>query len=417
MTQPPILIIGGGIVGLTLAQSLQKSHIPYLLFERDISSSHPQHGWGLTIHWALQSFESCLPSQIFARLKDIQVDPQQALNDTGRFLFLDLATAEPKYVIPPSKRLRIHRRKLRELLAEGIPINWNKNLRSITQSGGSIIAHFEDGSTVKGALLIGADGSSSRTRRLLFAGSLDPDASKLNQLPVRFMGVTVRLSPSQAQLLRDIDPLLFQGSHPETGVYLWYSTLSTPEGNGSVGKGPDEFYEGQLMMSWLAKTADDEVPSTSGERVAKMKEMSHGFEERLRNAIADIPDDSEVLEIKLQDWPPQRWDNMAGQLTLVGDAAHAMTMYRGEAFNHGIMDAAQFSKRIAEAYRGAGEYDRDALREAVDAYEKEMRERTHSAVLLSRQACLDAHDIKRLGPDSPLVSKRARVPEPGQSAG
>ena len=47
-------------------------------------------------------------------------------------------------------------------------------------------------------------------------------------------------------------------------------------------------------------------------------------------------------------------------------------------------------------------------------FEEEMRLRAHDAVLLSRQACLDAHDLNGIKPDSPLVSKRARVLRPGE---
>lgn len=407
----PILIIGGGIVGLTLAQALHKSRIPYLIFERDLSPAAHVEGWGLTIHWALSAFESCLPPHLLSHLQGIQVDPQQGINDTGRFLFLYLSTAEPKYMIPPSKRMRVHRQKLRNLLKEGIAVNWGKTLYSYTQTSGSILAHFEDGTTVEGSLLIGADGSSSRTRRLLF--TQEPDTGQLIQLPVRLMGVTVRLAPSQAQILRDIDPLLFQGSHPDTGVFLWYSTLSTPETNGSSNSAA--YYEAQLMLSWIYNSPSDEVPSTNSERLALMKQISQNFEERLYNAIQAIPETTVVSEIKVQDWPPRVWDNLDGRITLIGDAAHAMTMYRGEAFNHGITDAARLSEGIVEAYQGG--YDADRLQEAVDRYEAEMRERTCEAVLLSRKACLDAHDINNLEADSPLVSKRARILEPGQSFG
>jgi 2-polyprenyl-6-methoxyphenol hydroxylase-like FAD-dependent oxidoreductase len=135
--------------------------------------------------------------------------------------------------------------------------------------------------------------------------------------------------------------------------------------------------------------------------------MAKPFEARLKTAVDGIPDDSEVLEIKLQDWPTQAWDNRQGRVTLVGDAAHAMTMYRGEAFNHGITDASRLSEQLIEAHRNCVAYG-----EAVESYEAEMRPRTRAAVLLSRQACLDAHDLRALKPDSPLVSRRATVLEP-----
>jgi hypothetical protein len=37
-------------------------------------------------------------------------------------------------------------------------------------------------------------------------------------------------------------------------------------------------------------------------------------------------------------------------------------------------------------------------------YETEMRERTRRAVLLSRQACLDAHDWDQLNEDSAILT-------------
>ncbi|KAK1987292.1 hypothetical protein LZ30DRAFT_702929 [Colletotrichum cereale] len=232
------------------------------------------------------------------------------------------------------------------------------------------------------------------------------DKARLNQLPLRFAGVTIRMTPREVKPLRAIDPLLFQGSHPDTHTFLWYSTLSTPEVNGS--SGAEEYYEGQLNMSWPVRSPADEVPHAHRDRVAMMKTMAGPFEDRLKAAVENIPNDSQVLEIKLQDWPTQAWDNRQGRATLVGDAAHAMTMYRGEAFNHGITDAARLSEQLVHAYRAGTGY-----KGAVEVYEAEMRPRTRAAVLLSRQACLDAHDLKALTPDSPLVSKRATVLEPG----
>jgi 2-polyprenyl-6-methoxyphenol hydroxylase-like FAD-dependent oxidoreductase len=391
----PILIIGGGVVGLTLAQALKQASIPFEIYERDPSPETSEGGWGITVHWALSALESCIPPHLFDRLKDIQVDPQQGIKDTGRFIFLDLATAEPCYVIPPSKRMRINRKKLRTLLLNGLEVNWGKNIAGFEAvSKDEVVVSFEDGTEARGCLLVGADGSSSRTRRALLGSE-----AKLNQLPVRFMGVTVRMTPEEVRPLRDIDPLLFQGCHPDTGAYLWFAMLSTPEVNGSSGK--NEYYEGQLNMSWLVKSEDDEVPATARERVAKMKTMAQPFEKRLKKAIEDIPDDAEVLEIKLQDWPTKKWDNRNGTVTLVGDAAHAMTMYRGEAFNHGITDAARLSQQLMDAHAIGSPFG-----EAVAAYEEEMRARTKEAVLWSRQACLDAHDLNNLKPDSPLVSKR-----------
>lgn len=146
------------------------------------------------------------------------VDPSLK-EDEGNFMFLNCATAEPRYKIPPSKRrLRVHRQKLREVMSTGLNIQEGKSLRSIENLSVGVKAHFADGTSAAGSMIIGADGNNSVVRKHLL-----PDSNKLNQLPVNLVGVVRHFTPEQAVPIRAIDPLLFQGLHPETGNYLWYS--------------------------------------------------------------------------------------------------------------------------------------------------------------------------------------------------
>lgn len=46
------------------------------------------------------------------------------------------------------------------------------------------------------------------------------------------------------------------------------------------------------------------------------------------------------------------------------------------------------------------------LRDALDQYEKIVVDRARPGVLASRRACLDAHEWARIGPESPLLTKR-----------
>lgn len=77
------------------------------------------------------------------------------------------------------------------------------------------------------------------------------------------------------------------------------------------------------------------------------------------------------------------------------------TRYRGEGANHGILDAALLVDQLKKVK--AGEITQ---KEAIDAYEAEMRPRTHEAVLKSRQAALDAHDWDVLTENSPIIGGR-----------
>ncbi|KAK6368447.1 hypothetical protein LTR64_006601 [Lithohypha guttulata] len=399
----PVLIVGGGLVGLTLAQALQKAGIACIVYERDYAlETEHGGGWAITVHWALEALRECLPSNLFQRLDDIQVDREQGIKDTGRFLFLDMATGKPKYEVPPSPRKRVNRRLLRNLLGEGIDIRFNKRLKSFEiKDDKTVMVRFEDSSSVCGSLLIGCDGSNSKVRHLLFGDR--PEEARLYRLPVRAMGATVRMTENQIFPLRRIDPLLFQGCHPETGIFLWYSTISTPALNGSEGRS-EPYYEGQLIISWKYVSCSDEVPTGNMDRIRKLRSMVSQFEESLRVAVENVSEDTEIKEIRLQDWPTRPWLNHGGLVTLAGDSGHAMTMYRGEAFNHGVTDVASLLKQLVRVRDGS-----ESLQSVVPAYDTELLARTHEAVLLSRQACIDAHDPDNLSSDSPLVSKRARI--------
>lgn len=319
-------------------------------------------------------------------------------HDKGNFVFINLETLEAKFRIPPSERRRVNRERLRNVLLRGVSdhVRWSKRLVDVEEVDDGVVAVFDDGTRAEGALVVGAEGSNSRTRKFLA-----PQTYQNTQLPVRFIGSSVDFTRDQVKPLRDIDPLLFQGCHPTSGNFLWVSMLETPHVNGTK-RTESERYRMQINISWPVRTADDEVKPSAPERLAEMKRRAQEFNPTLRDAVHSIPEGSDVLEIVLQDWPCLEWDNRGGRATLVGDAAHAMTMYRGEAANHGILDAYRLWEMLDGVYNKGAE-----LKGAIDGYEAEMRERTSAAVLLSRQACLDAHDWAGLNENSAVLKRRA----------
>ncbi|KAA1468503.1 FAD/NAD(P)-binding domain-containing protein [Dentipellis sp. KUC8613] len=385
----PILIVGAGVVGLTLAQGLKKRGIPFLIFERDKDAEARVQGWGLTLHWCLDSLYETLPEELHEKILDVQVDPEQGRVDKGNFLYLNTLTGETVWKIPPSRRLRLKRESFRRLLMQGIDIQFGKTFASFEILPDGVAAHFADGSSVKGSLLIGADGSNSNVRK-----QLCPETHQLQQLPIRFTGVSYEVSEEAVSPLRKIDPLLFQGTNPETNDYLWFSILDVPATNGG------DHYTIQVNVSWPVKSPADEVKSSSEERLANMKRRGAALAEPMRSVILDIPEGTHVTEVKLADWPCLEWEGR-GRVTLIGDAAHAMTMYRGEAANHGIMDAHRIYMMLQRCWN-----DPSRLEEELEEQEAEMRKRTAPAVLLSRQACIDAHDWSRLKEGSPVLAKR-----------
>ncbi|KAL6365704.1 hypothetical protein LRP88_01705 [Fusarium phalaenopsidis] len=394
----PILIIGAGVVGLALAHGLKMLGIPYRIYERDAHISSRGQGWAITLHWVLPFLKELLSDDTFKDVESVQVDPEADRQGLGKFVFINLETLEPKFLIPPGDRRRVNREKLRNVLLKSVSdqVMWSKRLTSIRDKDDGVVAMFDDGTQAEGSLIVGVEGSNSSTRKFLA-----PESYRNVRLPIRFTGAALDLTPEQVKPLKDIDPLLFQGCHPVTGTFFWFSMLETPKVNGTAGTG-DEHYRVQVMISWPMKTPDDEVGVTDTERLANMKRRATEFNPVLRDVVHRIPEGSEVIEIVLQDWPCPHWDNHHGKITLAGDAAHAMTMYRGEAANHGILDAYRLCKALEAVYRQGKD-----LEEAIGEYETELRERTSVAVLLSRQACLDAHDWAGLNENSAVLKKRA----------
>lgn len=133
-----------------------------------------------------------------------------------------------------------------------------------------------------------------------------------------------------------------------------------------------------------------------------MKKRAQGFAEPLLSMIMDIPDDSMLAKgFHLTDFPCEPWDNENGLVTLAGDSGHAMTMFRGEGANHGILDAALIVDQLKKVYSGE-----ISQVEGLQTYEAEMIPRGHAAVLQSRQAALDGHEWDAITDSSPLIGSR-----------
>ncbi|RDW76089.1 FAD protein [Coleophoma crateriformis] len=397
-----VLIAGAGIVGLTIAQGCLNNGIPFEIFERDQKGSRAQ-GWALTLHWCLRSLERTIGPKLSALLPTETAVDTTLRNDQGNFLYFNCATCKPRYKIPPSKRrLRLSRQKLRDLIATGINVQEGKGIQSVeTLPGGQgVRAHFADGTSAEGSVIIGADGNNSVVRQQLL-----PEKAKLNLLPVNLVGVVRHFTPEQAKGVRELDPLLFQGLHPETGNYLWFSFQECIPSPTAPTASEQYSYDALVIISWVIKDpVADAIPKTHAERIALMKKRAEGYAEPLRSIVMDIPDDLDfTTPLRLSDFPTIPWENSQGRVTLAGDSAHAMTMYRGEGANHGILDAALLVDELVKVHQG-----QKGLKDAVDAYEAEMIPRAHAAVLKSRQAALDAHDWESLTEASPCIG--ARVP-------
>ena len=76
----------------------------------------------------------------------------------------------------------------------------------------------------------------------------------------------------------------------------------------------------------------------------------------------------------------------AGRILLMGDAAHAMTPFRGEGGYHTFLDAMAISKMLDKLNENKQIDDVEVLKTAVTEYNTEMLERGKKSVRFSRQS-------------------------------
>lgn len=174
MPPRPILIIGAGVSGLTLAQGLSKHGIPFELYERDASVTARAQGYRFRLSDdGLQALKQNLSDDHFQTFEQSCCSDQALGNGTPNLL--DAETGMPK-AIPPQfsgkKRpgaLSVDRTALRNHLMEGVGqnIHFGKTFRSYSESTDGVTVKFTDGSEVMGSALIGADGTWSRVRQQL----------------------------------------------------------------------------------------------------------------------------------------------------------------------------------------------------------------------------------------------------------
>jgi 2-polyprenyl-6-methoxyphenol hydroxylase-like FAD-dependent oxidoreductase len=167
-----VMIIGGGIGGLCLAQGLRKAGVSATVYERDESAGFRHQGYRVSLKaTGAGALQECLPGDLFA------LAVATSIRAATRMVVLD-EQLRPKlertlHHDPPGPGgLGVNRLTLREILLAGLDVRFGKTFTHYSPApDGRVAAHFADGTTAAGDLLVGADGTGSAVRRQLL-----PDA-------------------------------------------------------------------------------------------------------------------------------------------------------------------------------------------------------------------------------------------------
>ncbi|KAK4503811.1 hypothetical protein PRZ48_004726 [Zasmidium cellare] len=375
-----VLVIGGGNCGLLIATGLKKHGISYTVFERDSEHDfiHKPRDWGMLLHWGTEYLYKPLPPHLQARFKEPRVDPSIEVFDP--IPYFNAATGEIVKSVPTKEINRVSRRKLRRFLFDGEDLNveFNKRLRNVEVEGDLIKATFEDGTTAVGNMIVGADGSNSKVREFLVghdaAQEEDVDLTTIN---FPWGGYT----DEQARFLRSYHPIV-QLSFAESMGSALLALLDT--------QNPDtKTWAFQNYTSWWGPpyAKDLEDPAV---RTKFFKERMSKWCEPFRTAGVAVSDDVVIPIFPGKQWSPtMEWDNHSGKVTLAGDAAHSMLPHRGQGLNNAVKDASDLVDAIQAAFTGG-----KSLKEAVTAYEEEMKPRGAKEVAASREQAESSRNVE-----------------------
>jgi 2-polyprenyl-6-methoxyphenol hydroxylase-like FAD-dependent oxidoreductase len=324
------LIIGGGLGGLCLAQGLLKSGLSVAVYERDTSAHIRGQGYRIGIKDAGRAaLRDCLPASLYDLCVATSIAP------ATRMVFMDhqLNVAKAWPIAHGGRGFGVNRLTLREILLTGLDdvVRFGAAFEYCTQeAGGRIRAHFADGTSAAGDLLVGADGTHSAVRRQLLPGAA------LDELGSFIYG--------RAPFTDDLPGVLIDTFNQITGPGGVSVSVATCRKRGTaphLTDIPDYF-------AWTVRQAGLECAGDAALHTLA-QDLMDGWHPALRRIVAsaDIPDTFLVTVASARPVPPWQIPNV----TLLGDAIHTMSPGRGEGANVALRDAALLCRTLAAGRR------------------------------------------------------------------
>jgi 2-polyprenyl-6-methoxyphenol hydroxylase-like FAD-dependent oxidoreductase len=374
-----VLIAGGGLSGLALAQGLIKDGHTCQVFERDADDSRKI---GYYLHMNADGGEAlrrCLPADLF----ELYAQTSRRTYERRESIVLDDQLRElssQPHLGPPNEGERphtgVHRRTLRAILRArlGDSFHPGQPVTAYHETKDSVTVTLADGRTAEGDVLVGADGIRSAVRGQKLPGTTVIDAG------VRGLGVFGR-TPLTPELAAQLPPHLYQGviiAADRQGSRLLiaiYRPRQRPQDAAAV-IAPDvtlEPVEDYVMISCsvppgtVIPPSSEWTESTPAMLRDAMLAAIEGWHPAARALGAGV-DLASIFVIPfgfLEPAPP--WE--PSRVTLVGDAAHAMLPTLGMGANLALRDASRLLDQLSAAARGEKE-----LVLAIGTYERGMRD-------------------------------------------
>ncbi|WET03027.1 NAD(P)/FAD-dependent oxidoreductase [Flavobacterium sp. YJ01] len=381
-TYPHVAIIGAGIGGVALAVACLHRGIPFTIYERDENFESRSQGYGLTLQQASKAIQGLgifSLNGVVSTRHLVHTIEGKVIGEWGIRKWLE---SEEKKA---TKRTNMHiaRQALRLALLEQLGdhniIKWNHQLIDFKeQENESIDLTFQvngEIKTAKGDLLVGADGIRSSVRRLLIGDETTP---------LRYLDCIVILGICPLHSLENLNSSLldsatvFQTANGHERIYIM------PYDADSV-----MWQLSFPMLEEKAKELSVKGPKALKEEAIRRTQWHDPIPQILlateENKISGYPVyDRELLNPELL--------SKGKQVTLIGDAAHPMSPFKGQGANQALLDALSLARKIFKGCKSPAYWKKAGIRESVlNEFEAEMLKRSAVKVKDSAKAAEFLH--------------------------
>jgi salicylate hydroxylase len=388
MTPPHVLIAGGGLSGLCLAQGLVSAGVSCAVYERD-TDLRRRTGYRITINGdGGDALEQCLPADLYELyLQCSRNTPPRRVSVVVNDQCEELSTAP--HLGPPNDGPRPHtaidRLTLRQLLSARLAhvTHLGAAATGWERDGARVALHLADGTTADGDVLVGADGVNSIVR-----GELLPEVEVIDT-GVRGLGIFMR-TPLTPEIHDALPPILLDGfviAADRRGVTLAMGGMDPrrPTDEAAAELAPDvtlDAVEPYMMLSGALPPGTPIPPpgewtqDTPREMHEQMIEAVADWHPALRGLVERIDRTTMFATHFKRLAPTPAWE--PSNVTVMGDAIHAMLPTFGMGGNTSLRDAAILADALAGVQRGERE-----LAEAIGAYEAAMRDYVYPIMEMS----------------------------------
>ncbi|CAF0778566.1 unnamed protein product [Adineta ricciae] len=358
-TEDVFIIAGAGIGGLATALALQKNGFSYEIYERDADFYSRRQGYSLTIQ--KNGFEALQELGVGEHVREMGKDSvicgTTTYNHRGEIIFSKAKRKNNRYDF---NNFAVPRQSLRECLMRELKpniIQWNKEILRYELIEGDphrIQVIFTDHTSTFGCALIACDGVHSAIRRQALGDDLNylgvwaiNGIASHQQNPI-FVNQTVQMLDGKSRLF--IKPYSLDKS-------MWQLTFQ-------VSKDDHTYNQNDL-----------------NDLLCKAKYTTKDWHEPMMKLISDTSV-SDVRAGPIFDRDPlETIGKDLACVTMLGDAVHPMSPFKGQGANQALMDAIDLVKFLMK-YRGK----RNGVEQGFSDFEVEMLKRSKRYVLQSRSA-------------------------------